>query len=179
MRLIKKLITSFQKDSFLVLISLLCLILGLILGFLFSLKQSDITTQEVYIPDNAIKLFANNISAMGNIAIGFFSFGIISIILLISNGVFIGLTVSEKLSSGMSILEIIIKILPHGIFEIPAIIASGVIGLKSMKLLIRVLSSQKKFSEEFVIMVKDIFVLLIVVIFLTIISSIIEIYITP
>ncbi|WP_425595537.1 stage II sporulation protein M [Priestia flexa] len=100
-------------------------------------------------------------------------------ILLISNGVFIGLTVSEKLSSGMSILEIIIKILPHGIFEIPAIIASGVIGLKSMKLLIRVLSSQKKFSEEFVIMVKDIFVLLIVVIFLTIIASIIEIYITP
>mgnify|MGYP001163399638 FL=1 len=76
----------------------------------------------------ALQLFLNNLEACVIIFIGGAFFGFISVAILMLNGVIIG-AVLEVIQKEAGYLAIIAAILPHGIFELPAVIASGALGL--------------------------------------------------
>ena len=155
------------------------MILGVIFGFFSHVKIKGDDSEAVYIPDDVIELFMNNISALGLIALGFFTFGLLTILLLLYNGTFIGLSIAESLSNGTGMGEILIKIIPHGLFEIPAIMISGVVGLKSLELLINMLVSKSPLKELIIRLIKEVIFLTIIIVILIFIASFVEIYITP
>ena len=79
-------------------------------------------------PMLALQLFLNNLEACVVIFIGGAFFGIISIMIIGFNGIIIG-AVLEIVSKESGALVLLAAILPHGIFELPAVIASGALGL--------------------------------------------------
>lgn len=170
----------FRENKLLILFSLFFLLLGTGVGYLFhsQIKEND-DKSEVYIPTDVGELLMNNIQAIGMIALGIFTFGILTIILLVSNGMFIGLTIRGNIADGIPISEVILKLIPHGIFEVPAIIISGIIGLKSLEVLIKVTLSKQPIKTKLKSAVWEIFILSILLIFLIVLAAFIEIYITP
>jgi stage II sporulation protein M len=79
-------------------------------------------------PVLALQLFLNNLEACVVIFIGGALMGIISVMILGFNGIIIGaiLEIVRKESGDLALLAAII---PHGIFELPAVIVSGALGL--------------------------------------------------
>ncbi len=78
--------------------------------------------------DMCLKLFANNLQACILLFLGGASFGILTIFILGLNGIVIG-AVMELVSKDHTALFVAAAILPHGIFEIPAFILSGALGI--------------------------------------------------
>jgi stage II sporulation protein M len=113
-------------------------------------------------------IFKNNLMVS---VIGIFSgiiFGIIPILLIITNGYIVGF-VSNAVSSveGTSILW---RLLPHGIFEIPAVIISIALGIK-LGFSVFYKNSGKEFSKSFFNSLK---ILVFIIIPLLIVAAIIE-----
>ena len=79
-------------------------------------------------PDIFIRLFFNNLEACLLLFLGGASFGIITIFIMSLNGVLIG-SIMEIVDKDHSVVFVIAAILPHGIFEIPAFILSGALGI--------------------------------------------------
>jgi len=74
-------------------------------------------------------IFANNIkAALFSFVLGI-TFGVFPLITLITNGYLLGF-VSRMVVSGEGGLFVLLRLLPHGIFELPAILLSIGIGLK-------------------------------------------------
>jgi stage II sporulation protein M len=78
--------------------------------------------------DMCVKLFANNLEACIFLFIGGASFGIFTIFIMSLNGIVIG-AIMEIVSKNHSALFVAAAILPHGVFEIPAFIISGALGI--------------------------------------------------
>jgi stage II sporulation protein M len=78
--------------------------------------------------DMCLKLFANNLEACIFLFLGGASFGILTIFIMSLNGIVIG-AIMELVSKEHSALFVAAAILPHGIFEIPAFIISGALGI--------------------------------------------------
>ncbi|HXX54690.1 MAG TPA: stage II sporulation protein M [Methanoregula sp.] len=78
--------------------------------------------------DIFVKLFFNNLEACILLFLGGASFGILTIFILSLNGVVIG-AIMEVVHNDHSALFVAAAILPHGIFEIPAFIISGSLGI--------------------------------------------------
>jgi stage II sporulation protein M len=78
--------------------------------------------------DLCVKLFANNLEACILLFLGGASFGILTIFIMSINGIVIG-AVMEIVHKEHSALFVAAAILPHGIFEIPAFIISGALGI--------------------------------------------------
>jgi stage II sporulation protein M len=78
--------------------------------------------------DMLIKLFTNNIQACILLFLGGASFGILTIFIMSLNGIVIG-AIMEIIHKDHSWAFIAAAILPHGIFEIPAFILSGALGI--------------------------------------------------
>ena len=78
--------------------------------------------------DMFVKLFANNLEACILLFLGGASFGILTIFIMSLNGIVIG-AIMEMVSKEHSALFVAAAILPHGIFEIPAFIISGALGI--------------------------------------------------
>ena len=78
--------------------------------------------------DMCIKLFANNLEACILLFLGGASFGILTIFIMSLNGIVIG-AIMEIVHKDHSVLFVAAAILPHGIFEIPAFIISGALGI--------------------------------------------------
>ena len=73
----------------------------------------------------AVTLFINNLEASLLLFIGGATFGIVTLMILLTNGVIIGFVV-EYAAKIQGSAAVVAGIVPHGIFEIPAfIIASG------------------------------------------------------
>lgn len=177
-KIYKSLLSRDNKQLFLISTSLL--LLGIIIGFLFQSQIGESGNKdEVYIPTEVGALLINNLQAIGLIVLGIFTFSILTIILLTTNGIFIGLTISSSLADGMPISEVIIKLIPHGIFELPAIIASGIIGLKSLQILLKVTLSKQTYRPSLKSIGLEIFILSCTIIILITLSAFIEIFITP
>ena len=120
-------------------------ILSVIIGYFFidkenqlikgSLEQLIGMIDEIKANDSIfymiITIFKNNLMvALLMIILGLF-FGIIPIFILISNGLIIGYLMKLIVDgSGESIGFFLVGILPHGIFEIPAIIISAAFGMR-------------------------------------------------
>ncbi|MGA2122329.1 MAG: stage II sporulation protein M [Methanoregula sp.] len=78
--------------------------------------------------DMCVKLFANNFEACIFLFLGGASFGILTIFIMSLNGIVIG-AIMELVSKDHSALFVAAAILPHGVFEIPAFIISGALGI--------------------------------------------------
>jgi stage II sporulation protein M len=78
--------------------------------------------------DMCLKLFANNLEACIFLFLGGASFGILTIFIMSLNGIVIG-AIMELVSKDHSALFVAAAILPHGVFEIPAFIISGALGI--------------------------------------------------
>jgi len=75
-------------------------------------------------------IFANNLSVAVRMILLGAIFGVIPILILFSNGLFIGFLMKKLvIESGQSISFFLVGILPHGILELPAIVISAAIGM--------------------------------------------------
>lgn len=78
--------------------------------------------------DMCVKLFFNNFQACILLFLGGASFGILTIFIMSLNGIVIG-AIMELVSREHTALFVAAAIVPHGIFEIPAFIISGALGI--------------------------------------------------
>lgn len=76
----------------------------------------------------AANIFANNTETSVILFIGGASFGLITALILSVNGFVIGLVV-EYVRQEQGLYVILAGVLPHGIFEIPALVLAGMFGL--------------------------------------------------
>jgi len=79
-------------------------------------------------PMLALQLFLNNLQACVIIFIGGALLGIISVAILAFNGIIIG-AILQILQKEAGTIVLLAAIIPHGLFELPAVIASGALGL--------------------------------------------------
>ena len=122
-----------------------------------------------------VRLFLNNFEACILLFLGGASFGILTIFILSLNGILIG-SIMEIVHKDHSAAFVAAAILPHGIFEIPAFIISGAIGILLAQSLINewyngtdTAEDAKKFARIFVLYVIP----------LVAIAAFIEAFITP
>lgn len=99
--------------------------------------------QEVFgkiLDDNQIilsfNLFLNNLEASIILFLGGATFGVLTLIVLSTNGIVIGMVI-EVLREEQGLLYILAGVIPHGIFEIPAFVISGGLGLLLAEELLR------------------------------------------
>ena len=78
--------------------------------------------------DMCVKLFFNNFEACLLLFLGGASFGILTIFIMSLNGIVIG-AIMEIVHKDHSALFVAAALLPHGIFEIPAFIIAGALGI--------------------------------------------------
>jgi stage II sporulation protein M len=78
--------------------------------------------------DICTKLFINNLGACLLLFLGGASFGILTIFIMSLNGIVIG-AIMEIIHKDHSWVFIAAALIPHGIFEIPAFILSGALGI--------------------------------------------------
>jgi stage II sporulation protein M len=78
--------------------------------------------------DMCVKLFANNLQACILLFLGGATFGILTIFIMSLNGIVIG-AIMEIVHKDHTPLFVAAALLPHGIFEIPAFIISGALGI--------------------------------------------------
>ena len=79
-------------------------------------------------PEIFVKLFFNNFEACILLFLGGASFGILTIFIMSLNGIVIG-AIMEIIHKDHSAVFVAAAILPHGIFEIPAFIIAGALGI--------------------------------------------------
>jgi len=105
--------------------------------------------------------------------IGALSFGLFTLTNLCINSVHIG-----QLLKMTSVSDFILLILPHAIFEIPAIIMAGAAGFKIPYEIIRYLAGKKEqiLTKEDL---KEYLTLALISIILIVIAAFIEVYLTP
>ncbi|MDD4126286.1 MAG: stage II sporulation protein M [Methanomicrobium sp.] len=76
----------------------------------------------------AVKLFFNNLEASVLLFIGGATFGLLTMFILMTNGIIIGFVVSYA-SEKTGFLPILASVIPHGIMEIPAFLIAAGLGL--------------------------------------------------
>ncbi|MFP4438034.1 MAG: stage II sporulation protein M [Chloroflexaceae bacterium] len=102
---------------------LLGLVAGLLLPGIVDLSgQTSTVTSIDFVRHNGLVLLL--------LIAGFFTFGIETAVLLTGNGLFVGMAVVAYIEEH-SFLTVLVALLPHGIFELPAMFLAGVVGLKS------------------------------------------------
>lgn len=116
----------------------------------------------------AIKLFTNNVIICLVLISGIFMFGLPTIFLLLFNGFFLGVGVKSLILIGLDRTEIFLKLFPHGILEIPALLLSASVGFLGITFYFY---PKKKY-------LKTMFKLMILVVFLVFVAAIIEGFIT-
>jgi stage II sporulation protein M len=125
--------------------------------------------------DIFVKLFFNNLEACILLFLGGASFGILTIFIMSLNGILIG-AIMEIVHKDHSFAFVAAAILPHGVFEIPAFILSGALGILLAQSLIAewyngadTAEDAKKFCRTFILFVIP----------LLAIAAFIEAFITP
>lgn len=165
---------------------LISILAGYFLGNIFremlieSLKNiaKDVSNDSAILMQN---ILMNNLRVALIITVSGFLFSILSFLILFTNGMVIGF-LFKFLPASM----ILIYVIPHGIFELPAIILSAVCALLITKVeinLIRgLLQNDKTVLGEIrnsSTIISDIILTVCIIVVLLVIASIIEAYITP
>lgn len=126
-------------------------------------------------------LIINNVTAsMISIIIGFVPFLFVPIFSLVINSVMIGATLGfTTIASSTSVFKILmLGIMPHGIFELPALFISMSMGVYLCNKISRKILGKEK--ESIIEVIKNIVkTFIIIVIPLLILAGIVEAYITP
>lgn len=173
-----------------IIISCLLFILSLIIGIIANesirpvmvniLKQLvNQSPKNPTMTQTALYLFSNNIKVNIIILLGGLLFSVVSVLIIILNGIIIGFTATMVPST-----VFVVGIIPHGIFEIPATVLSLVEALLITKLEINVISlllsgNFRNRIGELNIIVKDILLTVMITFVFLVIAAIIEAGITP
>ena len=137
----------------------------------------------VYTESGGISFFAllfNNIRASALMAIlGIIPFLFLPAIILGYNAVIIGIACAFSMAMGTGVSFLVLALLPHGIFEIPALILSAALGIYLCKELVKKLVGRSRlasFSGVFLSMLRF---YLCVILPLLVEAALVETYITP
>jgi len=133
--------TAFVENKFIILFSILIFIIPMFIGYIFAHYISELLNPMVdsfrdRVQNGDIKIafdsiFLNNIKVGIIMYGGAVVFGLLTALLLISNGVFIGYFATQ-----MPLNAFLLYTLPHGIFEIPAVILAGASGFILFKFIV-------------------------------------------
>ena len=123
-------------------------------------------------------ILINNLKVILANIFGGFLFGLPTLINIIYNGFMIGFQVKGLFFIGADLKYILITMLPHGIFEIPAMLIAAVAGFKiPYEITLYLLDKKEKpITEEDI---KEFLKLAGISIILIIIAAFVEVYITP
>lgn len=155
-----------------------------------SLMQASLQSlkriQETYVNSGAgpltlvLIILKNNLLVALLICILGTFFAIVPIILIIENGLTIGYVVTHAANSHhISILKVVLYgVMPHGIFEIPAILFAGALGIKLGSTWIRPLRSNTRL-QSYVITLKEVLLVGPIVLVLLVVAAVIEGFVTP
>ncbi len=99
-------------------IFLLSSIVGYSIDLGFEQEEFTATTKEIFLNNTTLCLY---------LILGMFTFGIMSFILLVINGIYLGSALNYYVENN-GFEQMLYKFLPHAIFELPAIILSASIG---------------------------------------------------
>jgi len=129
-------------------------------------------------PPEFLSILNSNLLVWIYLHLGIVTFGSSTLINLSYNGFTFGSIISKSLQIGLRTKEILLLTLPHGIFEIPAIIIAGAAGFKIPYEIIRYLAGRKEqiLTKEDI---KEYLTLALISIILIVIAAFIEAYITP
>ena len=128
----------------------------------------------------ALALFTNNARACFlAMLMGFIPFFYVDVFSLFINGASIGIVGSVYMYEKMSMLVLAAGLIPHGIFEFPAIFISLAIGFKTCHLLTQYITGKTNafHSKEYMMNVLRVYVF--IVLPLLVVAAIVEAYITP
>jgi len=123
-----------------------------------------------------IAIFTNNVRvALINIVGGFLV--VVPLIVMMANGIILGLVVSISQIRGVPLYKVILLIVPHGVLELTAMIYSAIVGVDLgvwlwSKILLRRGEAASTMAKS---LLRDI----IVVVALLAIAAFVEVYITP
>ncbi|MFE8874595.1 stage II sporulation protein M, partial [Acetobacter persici] len=131
---------SVKKLKFEIILTISIYVLAIILGAFI-----QIDTNKIEIPENtptALAILKNNLKASIMLLFGLITLGITTCISLIINGTILGnvIMVNLKYLSGTEVLS---RILPHGILEIPATILLAAVGFQTLKVVINLIRQKK------------------------------------
>lgn len=98
-------------------------------------------------PYLALQLFLNNLQACVLLFLGGAAFGIVTLFILSFNGIVIG-GIMEVVSGKTGNMTMLAAIIPHGIFEIPAVIGSATLGMMLGRAVMLELTGQGNASER-------------------------------
>lgn len=130
-----------SKNKLVILIFLFIQIISISLGFLSETSPND--EENIFFPNNNFQtFFIQNMKFSIILASGFFTFGITTLTLLITNGFIIGASIKYALLKGSSISEILIKIIPHGIIEFFGLYCFSIIGFYGIYLLYKFIKEE-------------------------------------
>jgi len=123
-------------------------------------------------------ILINNLKVILANIFGGFLFGLPTLINIIYNGFMIGFQVKGLFFIGADLKYILITMLPHGIFEIPAMLIAAVAGFKiPYEITLYLLDKKEKpITEEDI---KEFLKLAGISIVLIVIAAFVEVYITP
>jgi len=116
-----------QRNGVLLCVSIILYLLGLVAGLLLP-GIVDLSEQTPTV--TSIEFVRHNGFVILLLVAGFFTFGIETAVLLTGNGLFVGMAVAAYVTEH-SLLMVVVALLPHGIFELPAMLLAGAVGLKS------------------------------------------------
>ena len=128
----------------------------------------------------ALDLFINNIRASGIVIIsGIIPFLMIPILFILLNSLVMGGAIGMYSYIGLSPLIGLVGIIPHGIFEIPAYVLAGTLGVYlNISLIKKIIKRKKcefKLKEVFINIIKTI---VLIIVPLLIIAALIEAFLT-
>ncbi|AEH06440.1 stage II sporulation protein M [Methanothermococcus okinawensis] len=164
-------------------LTILIFSIGFISGFIFINDFSknyngEEINQKLNIKFNFPTILLNNLKVIFLMLAGAITFGFSTFINLIFNGFNVGILIGSTFQTNEPLKLITALILPHGIFEIPAMLISAVAGFKipygiTLYLLDK---KEKPITEDDI---KEFLKLALISIILIVIAAFIELYITP
>ncbi|HDR6267827.1 stage II sporulation protein M [Bacillus sp. S70] len=170
-------VISLKSNIVIILMAFFILCSGVLMGLNIPTSESYMDT---YIrADSALHLIVNNIVACLFLASGILTLGGTTLFYGLFNGLIIGVAIRDAFQNNMDISEILVKLIPHGIFELPALILASAIGLKAVDLIIRMYFSKKRVRIVLYQGFLEILTLIILVLILICLAGLIEWYITP
>jgi uncharacterized membrane protein SpoIIM required for sporulation len=177
----KNIIEIFKKRQNYMVTAIIIYFLGLTLGYIHQTTQSYIAIKPT--DYSFTELFFHNMSSsITMILLCLISFGIISSMLLFTNGFYLGIVICNSIMQGKT-PTLLTGILPHSTFELSAVFISATISYELVRLvnkIIRIKRNSKKleYKKYLILSIKEISQLFIFSTFLLLIAATIEAYIS-
>lgn len=145
--------------------------------------REQVTQSGVVDEEGAMSVFAllmNNWRAMlVSAAYGFLPFLFLPLISLLTNGVLLGMLAALFMAQGTSLLAYLAGILPHGIFEIPALVFSIACGVYLCRNMCRMVTNHPGKAPLLAVLEDLLRVMVMIVAPLTVAAAFVECYVTP